>query len=70
MNLQQNFQGFDGTNVFWFVVKVRGRERKNVGSAAGRSEWVRSERRKGEEKKGRRRLVNRPKTGSTGFASD
>jgi hypothetical protein len=56
--------------VFWFVMKVRGRERKNVGSAAGRSECVRSERRKGEEKKGRRRLVNRPKTGSTGFASD
>jgi hypothetical protein len=49
------------------VVKVRRRERKNVGSAAGRSEWVRSERRKGEEKKGQRRLVNRPKTGSTGY---
>jgi hypothetical protein len=32
------------------VVKVRGRERKNLGSAAGRSEWVRGERRKGEEK--------------------
>jgi hypothetical protein len=49
------------------VVKVRGRERKNVGSAAERSERVRGERRKGEEKKGRRRLVNRPKTGSTGY---
>jgi hypothetical protein len=49
------------------VVKVRGRERKNVGSVARRSEWVRSERRKGEEKKGWCRLVNRPKTSSTGY---
>jgi hypothetical protein len=27
-----NSQGFDGTNGLWFVVKVRGRERKSVGN--------------------------------------
>jgi hypothetical protein len=29
-----NSQGFDGTNGLWFMVKVRGRERKRVGNGS------------------------------------